>query len=116
MERQIDKLGDLKDIKESNLIKVTEYAVANRIAEEPAFKWWVSNILKHRNHIISKVKSRYWQTTHKFGIKLPHSVEEALKISGARLSTRKWPRSRLLGRRTREDKHRNRCDEGWPLI
>jgi hypothetical protein len=70
----------LKGIKESNPIKVAKYAVANRIAEELAFKWWVSNVLKCRNHIISEVKSHYWQTTHKFGIKLPHSVEEALEI------------------------------------
>jgi hypothetical protein len=35
--------------------------------------WW-------QNRIISKVKLRYWRTTHKFGICLPHSVEEALKI------------------------------------
>jgi hypothetical protein len=27
--------------------------------------------------IISKVKSRYWQTTHKFGIRLPKTVTEA---------------------------------------
>jgi hypothetical protein len=33
------------------------------------------------NRIISKVKLRYWSTmTHKFGIHLLHSVEEALKI------------------------------------
>jgi hypothetical protein len=37
-------------------------------------------VLKRRNRIISKVKSHYWRTTHKFGIKLPHSVEEALEI------------------------------------
>jgi hypothetical protein len=36
----------LKDIKESNPIKVAKYTVTNRIAEEPAFKWWVSNVLK----------------------------------------------------------------------
>jgi hypothetical protein len=70
----------LKDLKESNPIEVAEYAVANRIAEEPAFKWWVSNVLRRRNRIISKAKSRYWRTTHKFGIRLPHSVEEALNI------------------------------------
>jgi hypothetical protein len=38
------------------------------------------NLLRQRNHIISKIKSRYWRTTHKFGIRLPHSVKEALKI------------------------------------
>jgi hypothetical protein len=29
----------LKDLKESNPVELAEYAVANRIAEEPAFKW-----------------------------------------------------------------------------
>jgi ribosomal protein L31E len=70
----------LKDLKESNPIELAEYAVANRLVEEPAFKWWVPHVLRRRNRIISKVKSRYWRTTHKFGIRLPHSVEEALKI------------------------------------
>jgi hypothetical protein len=113
----------LKDIKESNLIEVAEYAVANRIAKEPAFKWWVSKVLKCRNHIISKVKNCFWRTTHKFGIKLPHSVEEALEIDWItgtdfwrKATTRKWPRSRLLRRHMREDKHRNKCNVDWLLI
>ena len=50
------------------------------MTEEPAFKWWVSHVIKCRNRIISKVKSRYWKTTHKFRICLPKSVEEALEI------------------------------------
>ena len=70
----------LKDLKASNPIEVAEYAVANRIAEEPAFVWWVSHVIKKRNRIISKVKPKYWQTTHKFGIRHPHSVEEALEL------------------------------------
>jgi Reverse transcriptase (RNA-dependent DNA polymerase) len=70
----------LKDLKESNPIEVAEYAVANRIVEEPALKWWVPQVLRRRNRIISKVKSRYWRTTHKFGIRLPKTVEEALEI------------------------------------
>jgi hypothetical protein len=37
-------------------------------------------VIKKRNRIISKVKYKYWRTTHKFGIRLPHSVEEALEI------------------------------------
>ena len=71
---------DLKELKESNPIEVAEYAVANRIADEPAFAWWVPQVLRRRNRIISKVKSRYWKTTHKFGIRLPKTVEEALQI------------------------------------
>ena len=37
----------LKDLKASNSVEVAEYAVANdRLAEEPAFKWWVSHVIK----------------------------------------------------------------------
>jgi len=70
----------LKDLKESNPIKIAEYAVANCISNEPAFQWWVPQVLRRRNRIISKVKKRYWRTTHKFGIHLPKSVSEALEI------------------------------------
>ena len=71
----------LKDLKESSLIEVAEYAVTNQIVEEPAFKWWVPHTLRKWNRIISRVKSCYWQTTHKFGIRLPKITEEALQIS-----------------------------------
>jgi hypothetical protein len=40
----------LKDLKASNPIECAEYAVANWTAEEPAFKWWVSNTLCKQNH------------------------------------------------------------------
>ena len=70
----------LKDIKESNPVQVAEYAVANKILEEPAFAWWARHTLKKRERIIRKVKSRYWDRTHKYGILLPRSVEEALRI------------------------------------
>jgi hypothetical protein len=82
----------LKDLKVSNPVELAEYAVANRIAEEPAFKWWVSNTLRKRNRIISKVKKKYWQTMHKFGCKLPHSVEEALEID-RQMGTDHWQRA-----------------------
>jgi hypothetical protein len=67
-------------LKDSNPIQLAEYAVANRIQEEPAFKWWVAQTLRTRNCIIAKVKSRYWKTNHKYGIRLPHSIREALQI------------------------------------
>ena len=70
----------LKDIKDSYPLEIAEYAVANPIQEEPAFKWWVGDVLCTRNRIIGKVKSRYWRMTHKFGIRVPKSVPEALKI------------------------------------
>lgn len=70
----------LKDVKESNPIKLAEYAIQNRIDEELAFKWWVSLVIRKRNRMVNKVKKKYWRTMHKFGIRIPESVAEALQI------------------------------------
>ena len=70
----------LSRLKESNPVEVAEYAVANGLVDEPAFKWWVPFTLKKRDAIISAVNKRYWKRTHKFGIRLPHSVQEAIAI------------------------------------
>jgi hypothetical protein len=79
---------NLKDLKASKPVeeKVAAYAVVNRLVEEPAFKWWVPHVLRRWDRIISKVKSRYWKTTHKFvGIRLlPNkTVKKALEIDKA---------------------------------
>ena len=62
------KLGDgmtawipLKDLKESMPVQVAEYTIGNKIAEEPAYAWWIQDVLRCRDHIISKVKSQYWK-------------------------------------------------------
>ena len=60
---------------------MAEYALANKIVEEPAFAWWARHVLKKRDRIICKVKSWSWARTHKYGIILPQSVEEALRIN-----------------------------------
>ncbi len=70
----------LKDVKESNPIELAEYAIINRIDDEPAFKWWVSLVIRKRNRMVNKVKKKYWRTTHKFGIRIPKSISEALRI------------------------------------
>ncbi len=70
----------LRDVKEANPIELAEYAIANKIADKPAFHWWVPDIQKRRNQIVSQIKTKYWRTTHKFGIKIPKSVEHALQI------------------------------------
>ena len=44
-------------LKQGNPIEVAEYAIANKIEDEPAFVWWVHDTLRKRNRIISKVKS-----------------------------------------------------------
>ena len=41
----------LKDLRESNPIEVAEYALVNKILEEPAFAWWARHALKKRDRI-----------------------------------------------------------------
>ena len=49
----------LKDLKESNPVGVAEYAVAYKIANEPAFIWWAKDVLRKCNWMIAKVRSRH---------------------------------------------------------
>ena len=70
----------LKDLNDSYPVQIAEYASSNKIADQPAFNWWVHSVLRKRNRIVAKVKSRYWRTTHKFGIRVPKTVQEALAI------------------------------------
>ena len=52
----------------------------NDISDERAFKWWVKDNFRHRYRIISKVKSKYWRTSHNFGIRFPKTIKEAYYI------------------------------------
>ena len=70
----------LKDLKESYPVQLAEYVVQSRLAEEPAFAWWVPYTQRKRNRIIAKIKSKYWVRKHKFGIKIPKNLAEARAI------------------------------------
>ena len=70
----------LADMKESCPIETAEYAVNNGIVEEPAFAWWSREVLRKRDRIICKAKTRYWKRSHKYGIELPKTIKEALEI------------------------------------
>lgn len=70
----------MKDLKHAYPVQLADYAVRNRIDKSPAFAWWVPYTLKKRKAIVSKVRSKYWEKTHKYGIRLPKSVDEALEI------------------------------------
>ena len=80
----------LKDARQSYPVLAAEYAVANRIDDEPAFAWWVHDVIKKRDRIIAKVKSKYWQRTHKYGIKIPKTVHEAIKFDKENGNTLWW--------------------------
>ena len=70
----------MKDLKDSYPVPLAEYAIAAGIDNEPAFQWWVSYVVKKKDRIISKIKSKYWDRTHKFGIRIPKSIDEAMKL------------------------------------
>jgi len=70
----------LSDIMNSFPVQLAKYAKLNGIDIEPAFKWWVPHTLKKKERIIKAIKSRYSRRSHKFGIYVPKSVQEALEI------------------------------------
>jgi len=67
----------LAEIKDAYPVQVAEYALANGIAHEPAFNWWVYKVMQRKERLIKRVKSKHWRTTHKFEIEILKSVEEA---------------------------------------
>jgi hypothetical protein len=70
----------LKILKESNPVQVAEYVSARNLSEEPTFAWWVPYVLRKRDVIVSAVILRVWKTSSKYGIELPTSVRNAIKI------------------------------------
>ena len=54
--------------------------MVNEISDEPAFNRWFKETGRHRDRIISKVKSKYWRTSHKCGIRFTKTVKEAYDI------------------------------------
>mmetsp|Transcript_6492 Transcript_6492/g.15328 ORF Transcript_6492/g.15328 Transcript_6492/m.15328 type:complete len:280 (+) Transcript_6492:692-1531(+) len=74
----------LKDMKESFPIEVADYAISKGIQDKPAFAWWVPHVTKKRDRFLGKVKSKYWERTHKkYGIRVPRTIQEALDIDEA---------------------------------
>jgi hypothetical protein len=70
----------LKELKETNGVEVTQYAMDNRLLEEPAFAWWAPHYLKKTHRLIKLSKSRCIRKGYKFGIRLPNSIKEALAL------------------------------------
>jgi len=70
----------LKDLKNSNSVDVAQYAKDNRIDQEPAFDWWVHDVLKRRERLIKMARSHRLKTGYKFGLRVPETVDEAMEI------------------------------------
>jgi hypothetical protein len=79
----------LANLKSLHPIQKAEYAIQKNIDSEPAFRWWVSNVLNERKRVISMVKTQYLKRNQKFGIEIPRNVEEALLID-KEINTTYW--------------------------
>ena len=82
--------SELKDVKDSYPVELALYAVENKLDKLPAFAWWVPHVLRKRKSIIKKLKSKYWARTHKYGIRMPKTVREALEIDKENGNTYWW--------------------------
>ena len=67
----------LKDMKNSYPVQMAEYTVRHCIAGNPEFEWSIRHVLEKRNRMIGNLKSKYWVRTHKFGVNIHKSVQEA---------------------------------------
>ena len=72
--------NSIKDLKDSYPIELSEYAAENRLASKPIFSWWVLHTPHKREQIISKIRSKYWEKPHKYGIQLPKGIQEYRRL------------------------------------
>jgi hypothetical protein len=82
----------LSALKDSYPLQLADYVVSNNLLNEPAFRWWVPFVIKKRDRVLNKVKSKYWSTSHKYGLALPKSVTHALDID-QRTGTDLWQKA-----------------------
>ena len=78
MEGWFFALGRYQGHKNFYPVQLTEYDIANGMQDQPTFAWCIPHTLRERNSIVKKIKSKYWQRTHKYGISIPKYVKEAL--------------------------------------
>ena len=46
----------LKDMKDSYPVDLADYAVTNKIQDEPAFAWWVPYVIGKQKRFIAKLR------------------------------------------------------------
>ena len=55
----------MKDLKDTYPVELSDYAIRNNLQQQPEFAWWLPHVIKKRNVIIKKIKTKYWDKTHK---------------------------------------------------
>jgi hypothetical protein len=71
---------ELKTMKYSNAVEVAEYALVNQLSHEPAFDWWVHDVICRKKRLIKLSQTRLLQPQYKYGICVPRNIEEAIKF------------------------------------
>ena len=77
----------LKKFKDSYPVQLADYAIHANIQNEPAFFWWTPSTIKKQQSIISKLKLKYWQSTHKYGRKIHKTIVDSIRINIANKNT-----------------------------
>jgi hypothetical protein len=68
-------------------LEVAEYSLAQGIDHEAAFCWWAPHVIKRHEQIISAVNNCYLKQTHKLGIAVPKTVQDAVQLDLANGNT-----------------------------
>ena len=84
----------LSDMKESFNVDTADYAKKAGIIDEPAFSWWAHRTLKKRAVIIRSVKTKYWEKSYKYGVRMPKTIEEAKRLD-AETGTNYWLKAKV---------------------
>ena len=72
--------NEQKGAKDSCPIELAECAANNKVVKEPVFAWWVPCTLKKKARIISKIKSKHWEKTHKCSVRILKSLQDAIRL------------------------------------
>ena len=70
----------LADLLREYPVELAKYVIDNQLQDEDAFAWWVHKTVAQHQRIISKVKSKYWNKTHMFGIELPKTYADCERL------------------------------------
>ena len=66
--------------KEANLIDVAKYVLARKINNYPAFAWCPPYTLRKQYVVVLSINSRVKKRTHKYGIEIPTSHKDAIRL------------------------------------
>ena len=67
-------------LKDSNPLMLADYAISRGIQTQPAFAWWVPTVTRKRKHVVKQIQHRIPKKSMKFGITVPGSVDEAIRL------------------------------------